>query len=43
MMVFTIYSPDDFRWNERYVQFSDSAKLHLEEFGLDVHEIIDMQ
>lgn len=40
--VFTIYNPNDFRWNERYVQFSDSAIFHLDEFGLDAFEIIDM-
>ena len=39
---FTIYNPSDFRWNDRYIQFTDSAKLHLYEFGLDALEIIDM-
>lgn len=39
---FTIYNPNDFRWNDRYIQFTDSAKLHLDEFGLDAREIIDM-
>lgn len=39
---FTIYNYNDFRWNGRYIQFTDSAKLHLDEFGLDAHEIIDM-
>jgi len=39
---YTIYNSDDFRWNDRYIQFTDSAKLHLEEFGLDAIEIIDM-
>ncbi len=39
---FSIYNHNYFRWNDRYVQFSYSAKLHLEEFGLDAFEIIDM-
>jgi len=39
---FTIYNPIDFRWKDRYVQFSDHAKLHLEEFRLDALEIIEM-
>jgi len=38
----TAYDPNDFRWRDRFVQFTNHAKLHLEEFGLDVHEIIDM-
>ena len=42
MNVFTIYNPEDFHWNDKYVQFSDSAKFHLEEFGLDALEIMDM-
>ncbi|MDY6966592.1 MAG: hypothetical protein SVM80_11630 [Halobacteriota archaeon] len=42
MNKFIAYNPDDFRWNDRYVQFTDSAKFHLEEFGLDVIEIINM-
>lgn len=42
LMGFTIYNPEYYRWNDRYVQFSYSAELHLEEFGLDAHEIIDM-
>lgn len=39
---FATYNLDAFRWRDRYVQFTDSAKLHLEEFELDALEIIDM-
>lgn len=42
MTSFTTYNPEDFRWRERYVQFTDSAKLHLDEFNLNAYEIIDM-
>ena len=38
----TFYNADDFRWNGKYVQFSYSAKLHLDEFRLSPLEIIDM-
>lgn len=39
---FNAYSYGDFRWNGKYVAFSDSAKFHLEEYKLDAIEIIDM-
>ena len=39
---FITHDPNDFRWQDRYVQFTDSAKMHLEEFGLNALEIIDM-
>ena len=37
-----IYNRENFLWNNRVVGFTDSAKNHLEEFKLDVYEIIDM-
>lgn len=36
------YALENYRWGGKYVSFSSHAKMHLEEFDLDVLEVIDM-
>ena len=39
---YPLYTPNNFNWRGKYVAFTYSAKLHLEEFQIDALELIDM-
>ena len=39
---FPMHPPNNFYWKGKYVAFTYSARLHLEEFQIDALEVIDM-
>ncbi len=38
----TISDPNYYKWDDRYIQFTDHAKIECALFKIGVHEIIDM-